>query len=941
MKKILTVLLALSVVFTYTVGTAFAADQTYYATDYATALNAEKANQLGYLESDLNQVVNGFTYNDNGEYKGYAKAAYEAAVDDVLNTFSSLMDTAIRTEVDAITAEGTAFAPSTVFHKLTEVIYSKSGGTWSAKTFAEVLADNTGENLQETIITENTDALNKAQANISKADLEAAIAEIDLSQYSTDTAKYDENGPATGNDATMTAAEYVSYRIDQAEKAISDAADASDADKITAYRNALTTLENALDDVKTIDEEQQDENDAYKTVEAALAAMRAYATGDFYKAKKLAVPASGETVTLTSFFQNAAFYTAATSSKKATVFGVEVGDISKVTRSEAIAINDAFYNAAVASIDAARAYAGSDVNKVTVLFNESNDAVYTKTLENAVTVADRYAEVVEYGEDLKAIYRYGVKIYDDAKVDEAVEAAEELVYADLGDTLKSAKAYLDAAANKLYGNDKGIINLEATVTEYDQLMDAIDEAKAKFDGSIINYGSNATPEEDKVFKSDYYASEAQSDYADIATEYCAKLDAAQSYDEIEAILDDARAELADLLTAEAEADVKAARAQYEAALAEYADEQYALVDQDQYTKGQFDDAEADGVALINAATTVAGVEAAYAEAQALFGDLRTDSELEEMASAVDALVAAIPYLANITVDDKAQIDAARESYDEYVSTPGADENDLSVITTATLRAAEDRVSSLQKADLTEQLDALIEKIDDIPSGDAEPQATIDLKEEAEALYEEITAFNQYIADYNQNHNPDLTTEAISGRDFDTLADFVDADEGDVWSAETMDVLIEIVKAINDTATAEEMKAALDRYEQLTDRQQYYINEGLGFSTINLLKNKLIDSVESLKVVKNHSTAGKGWIRIEWSTTGDDGAVQGYEIYKSTKKNSGYKYSFTTKNPENKWYKNTAGLKKGTRYYYKVRAIIEIDGEKYTSDWSNKAYRIAK
>ena len=68
MKKILTVLLALSVVFTYTVGTAFAANKTYYATDYATALNAEKATQLGYLESDLNQVVNGFKYDDNGEY---------------------------------------------------------------------------------------------------------------------------------------------------------------------------------------------------------------------------------------------------------------------------------------------------------------------------------------------------------------------------------------------------------------------------------------------------------------------------------------------------------------------------------------------------------------------------------------------------------------------------------------------------------------------------------------------------------------------------------------------------------------------------------------------------------------------------------------------------------------------------------------------------------
>ena len=124
-------------------------------------------------------------------------------------------------------------------------------------------------------------------------------------------------------------------------------------------------------------------------------------------------------------------------------------------------------------------------------------------------------------------------------------------------------------------------------------------------------------------------------------------------------------------------------------------------------------------------------------------------------------------------------------------------------------------------------------------------------------------------------------------------------------------------------------------------QNIMINDQLGFSTINLLKDRLINSVESLKVVKNHSSAGKGWIKIEWSTTGDDGAVAGYEIYKSTKKNSGYKYAFTTKNPANKWYKNTAGLKKGTRYYYKVRAIIEIDGEKYTSDWSNKAYRIAK
>ena len=85
--------------------------------------------------------------------------------------------------------------------------------------------------------------------------------------------------------------------------------------------------------------------------------------------------------------------------------------------------------------------------------------------------------------------------------------------------------------------------------------------------------------------------------------------------------------------------------------------------------------------------------------------------------------------------------------------------------------------------------------------------------------------------------------------------------------------------------------------------------------------------------------GKKVIRLTW--TAPDGVdVDGYEIFRSTKKNSGFgtKPYFETTSTS---YTNTKNLKPGKIYYYKVRAFVVINGERVYTDYSMKAFRTIK
>lgn len=103
----------------------------------------------------------------------------------------------------------------------------------------------------------------------------------------------------------------------------------------------------------------------------------------------------------------------------------------------------------------------------------------------------------------------------------------------------------------------------------------------------------------------------------------------------------------------------------------------------------------------------------------------------------------------------------------------------------------------------------------------------------------------------------------------------------------------------------------------------------------------VDSIDLIARTEISSANGKKAIKLTWTEADDENlkAIEGYEIYRSTKRSEGYtkKPFFKTKRTS---YWNTA-VKSGTRYYYKVRGYVTIDGKKCYTDWSTKAWRTAE
>ena len=115
------------------------------------------------------------------------------------------------------------------------------------------------------------------------------------------------------------------------------------------------------------------------------------------------------------------------------------------------------------------------------------------------------------------------------------------------------------------------------------------------------------------------------------------------------------------------------------------------------------------------------------------------------------------------------------------------------------------------------------------------------------------------------------------------------------------------------------------------------------------KDEIISELRKLKLIARSSVVrmkdGRTGIKIAWKDAkGKKISFDGVEIFRSARRKKGYgrKPSFVSvKGGTKGYYINTRDLKRGYRYYYKVRGYVLIDGQKIYTDYSTKAWRTLK
>ncbi len=109
--------------------------------------------------------------------------------------------------------------------------------------------------------------------------------------------------------------------------------------------------------------------------------------------------------------------------------------------------------------------------------------------------------------------------------------------------------------------------------------------------------------------------------------------------------------------------------------------------------------------------------------------------------------------------------------------------------------------------------------------------------------------------------------------------------------------------------------------------EYELNTNNCFTVIVAASESAVKTIKASSITGAVAKAYKKNIKVSFKAMKN---VDGYKIYRSTKKSSGYKLVKTVSKNS---FTDTKSLKKGTRYYYKVRGYVKANDETYYSKYS--------
>ena len=997
MKKFLTVLLALSVVFTYTVGTAFAATGTTNPADvtsneiaeFKAAIGSEAAALQSALVTAGQKYMNSLNFNSDDEVTlttssvTVSKSVMQEIVDDAVYDAQLEIDKLAVKLQDNVTAANLSNASyDSIDDWKTLLRVGLTGSEFASVTTAMPGYDDLSD-IQNAV--EVDVDLAKAQY---KADLKAAQEKLagylaNVDKYSDNAsdwyvmdnnANYENTGWSVASLAGITPAataakisakafvkgvvETQSAAVNTEEAAVKQAEDAATTAApvaYTVYTGASTNINDAVKKATTIVEGQK--------IDTA-AGINNYVPA-VPTAEELAADTTLDGQKATAIRQMKADLNSA-AIKMETVLKTELSDENKKAKPDAKKVSE--LNAAIAALDAQIAATeevytalinycenktdidnltavGGKIGSEIALFNAVNS--YTKFLAandaeaklKANVVITENVDALEAEAALLALQKdvNGKLLHDADALKKALEEQTEELYKS-NVTLPTAKnaLYVGAEVALAYAkaNYVNYINNVATtgfqpkdkngnkittITAWNDVNgDRTLTANVTVNGTtVVTAGKVALY--DKAQKDALKALIAETEDA---------IKAAKTVGEIETIFAAAHEKYKDIpTTADHEADwtngklaTANAKAGYGAQISTYANHLMSTVDASKYGVSAADLEEVGNCELYKAYTTDE-LAAKFADAKAaMLNALKTKDEVNAAKANVEKLIDAI---GTVTIDSKEAIVAAADALSDYKDIPGTKLNVANESKLITAKTAYEVLAAKALDDAFKALDA--------------KKITVADAEAVEALRAQYDDYAAYCDDYdvaqtaktNDNTLPD--TNSVKK---------LEKELSEAKVAAVREMMIKLPANPTEAQRAE-VEAARAAYEALSLDEQTEIVGSLPWRNLIDAEEALgvyaIKAVEALKITAS-SSAVKGKITVKWKVKGDAAGIDGYQVYKSTKAQKNYKFMGKTAKTS---MVNKKGIKKGTRYFYKVRAYKVVDGVKYYSDWSNKANRIAK